>query len=79
MSTPTTRNSLGDQFEGILTAAQDGGEWAVAVLYRWLHPAVVGFLWGRAGDDAEDLASETWLAVARALPTFSGDESCGKK
>jgi len=74
VATPTTRHSLGDQFPGILTAAQDGGEWAVAVLYRWLHPAVIGYLRARAGDDAEDLASETWLAVARALPTFSGDE-----
>jgi RNA polymerase sigma-70 factor (ECF subfamily) len=71
---PTTRNSLGDQFPGILAAAQDGGEWAVAILFRWLHPAVVGYLRGRAGGDAEDLASETWLAVARALPSFSGDE-----
>lgn len=74
MATPTTRNSLGDQFQGILTAAQDGGEWAVAILYRWLHPAVVRYLRARAGDDAEDLASETWLAIARALPSFSGDE-----
>lgn len=74
MATPTTRNSLGDHFQAILTAAQEGGEWAVAILYRWLHPAVVSYLRARAGDDAEDLASETWLAVARALPTFSGDE-----
>lgn len=75
MATPTTRNSLGDQFPGILIAAQDGGEWAVAILYRWLHPAVVGYLRARAGDDAEDLASETWIAVARGLPSFSGDET----
>ena len=75
MATPTTRNSLGDQFPGILTAAQDGGEWAVAILYRWLHPAVVGYLRARAGDDAEDLASETWIAVARGLANFSGDET----
>ena len=74
MATPTTRNSLGDQFQGILTAAQDGGEWAVAVLYRWLHPAVVSYLRARAGDEAEDLASETWIAVARGLSNFSGDE-----
>jgi RNA polymerase sigma-70 factor (ECF subfamily) len=74
VATPTTRNSLGDQFQGILTAAQDGGEWAVAILYRWLHPAVVGYLRARAGDDAEDLASETWIAVARGLSNFSGDE-----
>ena len=75
MSTPATRNSLGDQFQGILTAAQDGGEWAVAALYRWLHPALISFLRARAGDDADDVASETWLAVARALSTFSGDET----
>lgn len=75
MPTPTTRQSLGDQFPGILTAAQDGGEWAVAVLYRWLHPALIGYLRGRAGADAEDLASETWLAVARGLKSFSGDET----
>jgi RNA polymerase sigma factor (sigma-70 family) len=74
VASPTTRNSLGDQFQDILTAAQDGGEWAVAILYRWLHPAVVGYFRARSGDDADDLASETWMAVARALPTFSGDE-----
>jgi RNA polymerase sigma-70 factor, ECF subfamily len=71
---PTTRHSHGDQFPGILTAAQDGGEWAVAVLYRWLHPALVSYLRSRAGDDAEDLASETWMAVARGLAAFSGEE-----
>ena len=75
MATPTTKHSLGDQFPGILTAAQDGGEWAVAILYRSLHPAVVSYLRGRAGDDAEDLASETWIAVARGLSNFSGDEA----
>ena len=75
MPTPATRHSLGDQFESILTAAQDGGEWAVATLYRWLHPALIRYLRGRAGHEAEDLASETWLAVARALPSFNGDEA----
>jgi RNA polymerase sigma-70 factor (ECF subfamily) len=75
VAAPTTRHSLGDQFEGILAAAQDGGEWAVAVIYRWLHPALLSYLRGRAGEAAEDLTSETWLAVARGLPNFSGDES----
>lgn len=75
MTSPATRHSLGDQFLGILTAAQEGGDWAVAILYRWLHPAVVGYLRGRAGDEAEDLAAETWLAVARGLRGFSGDEA----
>jgi RNA polymerase sigma-70 factor (ECF subfamily) len=74
LPTPTTRNSLGDQFQGILAAAQDGGEWAVAILYRWLHPALVSYLRSRVGDDAEDLASETWMAVARGISNFSGEE-----
>jgi RNA polymerase sigma-70 factor, ECF subfamily len=74
LATPTTRQSLGDQFPGILAAAQDGGEWAVAVLYRWLHPTVVNYLRARVGEEAEDLASETWIAVARGLANFSGDE-----
>jgi RNA polymerase sigma-70 factor (ECF subfamily) len=75
LATPTTRQSLGDQFQGILAAAQDGGEWAVAILYRWLHPAMVSYLRARAGDEAEDLASETWISVARGLQGFSGDET----
>jgi len=75
LATPTTRQSLGDQFQGILAAAQEGGDWAVAILYRWLHPAMVSYLRARAGDEAEDLASETWIAVARGLTRFSGDEA----
>ena len=75
MPSPATRHSLGDQFLGILTAAQEGGDWAVAILYRWLHPALVGYLRGRAGDEADDLAAETWFAVARGLRAFSGDEA----
>lgn len=74
MTSSATRNPFGDQFQGVLAAAQEGGEWAVAALYRWLQPSVLGFLRGRAGDDAEDLAAETWVAVARGLRAFSGDE-----
>jgi RNA polymerase sigma factor (sigma-70 family) len=69
-----TRPQLGAQFEGILAAAQAGGEWAVAALYRALHPAVLRYFRSRAGQEAEDLASETWLDVARGLPGFAGSE-----
>ena len=75
MTTPATRQSLGDQFDSILVAAQDGGEWAVAILYRSLHPAVLSYLRARAGQEGEDLASETWLDVARGLRSFSGSET----
>lgn len=32
------------------------------------------YLRAQLGQDAEDVASETWLSVARGLGTFSGDE-----
>lgn len=75
MAPRVTRPRLGAQFDGILAAAQAGGEWAVAALYRELHPAVLRYLRSRAGQDAEDLASETWLDVAKGLPGFSGSET----
>lgn len=74
MTPSAARNPFGDQFPGILAAAQEGGDWAVAALYRWLHPSLVGYLRARAGDDAEDVAAETWMAIAGGLRGFSGDE-----
>jgi RNA polymerase sigma-70 factor (ECF subfamily) len=61
-------------FESILSAAQAGGEWALAAIYRELHPKVLGYLKARARDEAEDLASEVWIDVARGLGRFRGDE-----
>ena len=74
MARGSTRHTMGEQFDGILAAAQAGGEWAVAVLYRELQPAVVRYFRSRTGQDAEDLAAETWLDVARGLRAFSGPE-----
>jgi RNA polymerase sigma-70 factor (ECF subfamily) len=63
-----------DDFPATLHAAQAGEEWAVAALWRDLNYRVVRFLSARVGNVAEDIASETWLAVARKLPDFSGGE-----
>jgi RNA polymerase sigma-70 factor, ECF subfamily len=62
-------------FTATLGAAQVGEKWALGELYRELHPAVLRFLRARAGTDGDDLASETWLDVARGLRSFSGDRS----
>jgi RNA polymerase sigma-70 factor, ECF subfamily len=70
---------LGAQFERILAAAQSGGEWALGALYRDLHPAVLRYLFSQAPGDAEDLASETWLDVARGLHRFDGDETAFRR
>lgn len=63
-----------DHFPSTLRAAQAGEDWAVGVLWRALNPRLVRFLAARAGDAAEDIASETWLAAARNLTTFSGGD-----
>jgi RNA polymerase sigma-70 factor, ECF subfamily len=74
MGRPDTTERIGESFEGVLAAAQEGAEWAVAVLYRSLQPQVLRFLRARVPQDAEDIASQAWLEVARALPRFSGEE-----
>ncbi len=43
------------------------------MLYRDIQPRLVRYLRALAGDDAEDVASETWLQVARDLGRFQGD------
>ncbi|MET8563652.1 RNA polymerase sigma factor [Streptomyces flaveolus] len=53
--------------------AQDGDETAFAVAYRIVQPGLLGYLRGLVGDDAEDVASDAWLEIARDLGRFRGD------
>src|ERR1700744_2707419 len=53
--------------------AQQGDEQAFRVLYRDLQPRLLRYLRTMVADDAEDVASEAWLHIARDLPGFSGD------
>ncbi|MEW2283735.1 RNA polymerase sigma factor [Streptomyces sp. NPDC047841] len=53
--------------------AQDGDETAFAVAYRIVQPGLLGYLRGLVGEDAEDVASEAWLEIARDLGRFRGD------
>lgn len=70
------RVPVGPEFDAVLAAAQAGAEWAVAVLFRDLQPALLRYLRSHLGNDAaaDDAAAEVWLAVARHLPGFRGDE-----
>ncbi|MBD0696114.1 RNA polymerase subunit sigma-24 [Streptomyces sp. CBMA123] len=60
-------------------AAQEGDEQAFRLLFRTVQPGLLRYLrvlvGGRPEDvqDAEDIASETWLQIARDLRGFSGD------
>lgn len=75
---PTNRvwGVLGDDAEltAAVLAAQDGDENAFRTVYRAVHPRLVGYIRTLVGDgDAEDVASESWLQIARDLDRFSGD------
>jgi len=67
--------SVGEEFTPVLLAAQAGEDWAVAVLYKELNPLLIRYLRARVGQEADDLAAEVWLAAARQLQAFSGDET----
>ncbi len=53
--------------------AQRGSPDAFRALYRDTQPRLLRYLHALVGDDAEDIASETWLHVTRDLHTFHGD------
>jgi RNA polymerase sigma-70 factor, ECF subfamily len=67
---------LGDDAEltAAVLAAQDGDESAFRTVYRAVHPRLLGYVRTLVGEpDAEDVASEAWLQIARDLDRFSGD------
>ncbi|MCK4176065.1 RNA polymerase sigma factor [Aciditerrimonas ferrireducens] len=67
---------MGDEgLEAALDAAREGDEAGVNALYQAFQPPLLRYLRWRSPGGAEDLAQETWLAVARGLPRFEGGVS----
>jgi RNA polymerase sigma-70 factor (ECF subfamily) len=64
----------GFEFPEVLERVRAGNETAFAELWRRHQPMVLRYLTVLVGDAAEDVASETWIAVVRALDRFTGDE-----
>ncbi|WP_329138829.1 RNA polymerase sigma factor [Streptomyces sp. NBC_01476] len=62
----------GDLGEAVARARQ-GDEAAFAVVFRAVQPMLAGYLRGLVGDDADDIASETWHDIVRDLRAFRGD------
>ncbi len=61
----------------LVQAARGGSEEAFRLLYREVQPGLLRYLRGLVGGgDAEDLASETWLQIARDIRSFR-DEGAG--
>jgi RNA polymerase sigma-70 factor (ECF subfamily) len=66
-------SELGEQFDTVLASAQQGEAWALGRLYEALQPRVLGYLRAQDGE-AEDIAADAWVDVARSLNRFVGDE-----
>jgi RNA polymerase sigma-70 factor, ECF subfamily len=62
-------------FQDVLAAAREGHEPSLAELFRRFQPVLLGYLRAQRPNDADDLASETWIAAARGLRRFRGDEA----
>ncbi|MEX0592945.1 MAG: sigma-70 family RNA polymerase sigma factor [Nitriliruptoraceae bacterium] len=66
---------IGPGFDSVLTAAQVDAPWAFQRLFEDLSPVVNGYLSARGADEPDDVASEAFLSVFRAIKEFEGDES----
>jgi DNA-directed RNA polymerase specialized sigma24 family protein len=58
---------------GVVELAQRGDPEAFRALYRDIQPRLLRYLHALVGQDAEDVAAETWLHITRDLPAFTGD------
>ncbi|MFF8269498.1 RNA polymerase sigma factor [Streptomyces sp. NPDC016562] len=58
---------------GVLAAARRGDDAAFLALFRAVQPGLLRYLTLLAGEEAGEVASGTWLRIARELGSFSGD------
>jgi RNA polymerase sigma-70 factor (ECF subfamily) len=65
---------MGGAVEGVLAAAQEGAELALAALYREVHPGLLRYIGSQTPDNRKHLAADVWLAAASGLRRFEGDE-----
>jgi RNA polymerase sigma-70 factor (ECF subfamily) len=61
-------------FDAVVEAAARGEPTALSELFRSYQPMLLRYLRNRAFDVADDVAGEVWLAVARNVGRFVGDE-----
>jgi RNA polymerase sigma-70 factor, ECF subfamily len=62
-----------DEFTAAVAGAQRGDSECFRILYREVQPKLLRYLSFLVDNDAEDIASETWLQATRDLHKFSGN------
>lgn len=62
-----------DDLDEALLAARMGDETGFRLVFQAAQPGLLRYLRVLVGADAEDVASETWLQVARDIASFDGD------
>lgn len=61
----------------VVRAAAQGDEAAFRTLYRAVQPGLLRYLRALVGEDAEDIASEAWLQIARDIRSYRADGGGG--
>ncbi|HET6953421.1 MAG TPA: RNA polymerase sigma factor [Acidimicrobiales bacterium] len=72
---PPTEATRNLEFPALLVAAVEGEQRALAEIFRAYQPRLLRYLRAQEPGMADDLAAEVWLAVARGLGRFRGDEA----
>jgi RNA polymerase sigma-70 factor, ECF subfamily len=72
---PATEATRDLDFPALLVSAVQGEQQALADIFRAYQPRLLRYLRAQEPDMADDLAAEVWLAVARGLGRFRGDEA----
>jgi RNA polymerase sigma-70 factor (ECF subfamily) len=67
------RAASDEELESALRDAQAGDEGAFRLLYRDLQPRLLRYLRALVGTEAEDVAADAWLQIARDLGSFTGE------
>ena len=66
---------MGTTFPALLERTRAGDPSAFACIWNQFQPSLLRYLRVTTGDNADDVASETWAAVAASIVRFDGDET----
>lgn len=66
---------MGEPFESVLAAARLGADWAWRVLYEDTAKPLCAYVGLRGADDPDGLVGDVFLAAAKGIGSFEGDEA----